>query len=225
LLHTVNVKSTIPREAGAAPGDGRLPAWILLALAPIAALGAVALWLRAHWAEIPERFPVHWGLNGQPDGWSTKSFHDVYGPLWFGAGLIALILMLGVASYYGSRQGPMRLGALKILVAASWLIGYVLSVIGLLPVFQPSPLLFLIPIVLFVIGTIWWSMRMSKMDPGESTPDECWHAGLYYNPADPALCVQKRMGFGFTFNFANRLSWVVLGGFLAGIAGLILLLR
>jgi uncharacterized membrane protein len=220
------VKSTNVQKAGVAPGGDRLPGWILLALAPIAALGAIALWLRAHWAEIPERFPVHWGGNGQPDGWSTKSVHDVYGPLWFGTGLIVLILMLGVASFYGSRRGPMRLGALKILVATSWFIGYVLGVIGLLPVFQPSPLLFLIPTALFVIGTIWWGMRMSKIGPGDSTPDECWHAGgLYYNPADPALFVAKRTGFGFTFNFANRLSWVVLGGFLAGIAGLIFLLR
>jgi uncharacterized membrane protein len=30
---------------------------------------------------------------------------------------------------------------------------------------------------------------------------------IYHNPNDPALLVEKRMGIGWTFNFANK--WVV----------------
>jgi uncharacterized membrane protein len=46
------------------------------------------------------------------------------------------------------------------------------------------------------------------MDP---TPNECWKAGLfYYNPNDAALFVEKREGYGYTFNFANPWSWTLL---------------
>jgi uncharacterized membrane protein len=54
---------------------------------------------------------------------------------------------------------------------------------------------------------------------GDRTPDECWKGGLfYYNPADPALWVEKRFGIGWTFNFGNPRAWIVLGGILLFIA-------
>lgn len=39
-----------------------------------------------------------------------------------------------------------------------------------------------------------------------------WYAGglFYYNPEDPALFVEKMVGFGYTFNMANRLVYVYL---------------
>jgi uncharacterized membrane protein len=39
-----------------------------------------------------------------------------------------------------------------------------------------------------------------------------WYAGglFYYNPEDPALFVEKLVGFGYTFNLANRLVYVYL---------------
>ncbi len=46
---------------------------------------------------------------------------------------------------------------------------------------------------------------------GDATPDACWKWGqLYYNPDDPALLVEKRMGIGWTLNFAHRGSWLIL---------------
>jgi uncharacterized membrane protein len=47
---------------------------------------------------------------------------------------------------------------------------------------------------------------------GDTTPDAAWKGGfLYYNPNDPALLVEKRMGIGWTLNMANRWSWLILG--------------
>src|SRR5262249_36201810 len=147
------------------PAHDRLPAWTLLGLVPLAALGAIALWLRASWEQIPESFAVHWGLNGQPNRWGTRSFHGVFGALGFGAGMILLFLIFAIVMFYGSRRGPKRLGVLKIFVALSWLLGYIFSGVGLLPFFRPSPLLILLPTALFVIAVIWWSMRAFQMDP------------------------------------------------------------
>jgi len=57
-------------------------------------------------------------------------------------------------------------------------------------------------------------------------PEDCWKWGLvYYNPADPALLVEKRGGPGFTLNFGNRLSWLLGAGVLAVIVLPLMLAR
>jgi uncharacterized membrane protein len=33
---------------------------------------------------------------------------------------------------------------------------------------------------------------------------------IYVNPEDPRIWVPKRVGLGWTLNFAHRLSWVML---------------
>lgn len=50
-----------------------------------------------------------------------------------------------------------------------------------------------------------------------SYADEHYRLGgrIYLNPEDPALWVEKRFGIGWTLNFGNRWSWLVLGLLLA----------
>jgi uncharacterized membrane protein len=46
---------------------------------------------------------------------------------------------------------------------------------------------------------------------GDRTPDACWKWGVFYfNPADPAILIEKRFGIGYTLNFGNRWSWGVM---------------
>jgi len=43
---------------------------------------------------------------------------------------------------------------------------------------------------------------------GAAADERHWRLGVfYYNPADPALFVEKRFGIGLTVNFANRKAW------------------
>jgi uncharacterized membrane protein len=224
-MRSYAVRAPMVREAELTGGPDNLPWWTVFALPPLAGLGAVAWHLRSRWDEIPARFPVHWGIDGQPDRWATKSAQGVYAPLLFGTGMMILLLAMGVATFYGARRAPHRVAFLKIFLAITWLMGFIFGSIALMPVVKISPLVLLLPAPFFVIAALWWTMRAVESDPGDPTPDECWHFGdFYYNPADPALFVQKRMGWGYTFNFANRLSWLILGGFLAGVGALILLL-
>jgi uncharacterized membrane protein len=59
---------------------------------------------------------------------------------------------------------------------------------------------------------------------GDKTPDDAWKLGLfYYNPDDPTVIVEKRFGLGYTFNFGNVWSWVVLIALLAPVAFVIAL--
>ena len=38
---------------------------------------------------------------------------------------------------------------------------------------------------------------------------------IYYNPDDPKFFVPKRFGLGYTFNFADRRTWILLGAIIA----------
>jgi uncharacterized membrane protein len=68
------------------------------------------------------------------------------------------------------------------------------------------------------IWTVWMGQggqrsldQAGATRPGDATPDAAWKGGvIYYNPADPALFVEKRMGLGWTLNFANRRAWIFL---------------
>lgn len=85
-----------------------------------------------------------------------------------------------------------------------------------MPIWIPAAftLCLTIPLVAFVIRK---SGQCSG--PVEKTPDECWKAGVvYYNPNDPVVFVERRVGFGYTMNFANPWSWALLGGLVAVIA-------
>ena len=56
--------------------------------------------------------------------------------------------------------------------------------------------------------------------------DRFWKAGLIYvNRDDPAIMVGARFGVGWTFNFANPMAWLIIGGIVAAPAGLTLILR
>ncbi len=44
---------------------------VILAIAPV-------IMLVYYYPALPERVPVHWGVNGQPDGWARKSFSTVF---------------------------------------------------------------------------------------------------------------------------------------------------
>ena len=53
----------------------------------------------------------------------------------------------------------------------------------------------------------------SAAESARGHPDDCWKYGVFYfNRDDPALFVPKRLGlnFGYTLNFANRWSWIIL---------------
>lgn len=203
-----------PSQPAAAP----LPRWTLLGLPPFAILLAIAIYLQAHWSEIPDRFPVHWGLDGRPNRWVERTPHGVYGPLIFGALLLIFMGIMGIATWYGARSPNLRVGILKILLVAMYLLGAIFGMVGLLPLHIFPTWAILLPCLVFVPAVIIYATQLTS-DPSiesEPTPDSCWKlSAIYYNPADPALFVSKRIGIGYTFNFANPFSWVILGCMLA----------
>ena len=63
-------------------------------------------------------------------------------------------------------------------------------------------------------------------EPYDSTPDNAWHAGIFYfNKADAAVIVPKRFGLGWTLNFARPSAWLYLGALCLFLAAITLLGR
>jgi uncharacterized membrane protein len=198
-----------------------LPGWVLLALPAFALPLAAAGWLFAHWDEIPARFTIHWNAAGVADRWADKTPRNVYGVLVYGCGMMLFLLLMSLVMFYGSRRSEVRAAMLKMLLATVWLMAILFSGIGLAPIAQFPPWWFFAPVPVFVIAMLVWSLRLARL-PADPTPDNAWILGsLYYNPHDAAIFVQKRIGLGYTFNFGNRFTWIVVATMLAILIGLI----
>lgn len=220
-----SISATAVREAELSTAPDRLPRWIALALPPFAAPLAAAAYLRAHWDEIPARFPVHWDIQGQPNRWAEKSARGVYGPLLVEAALMLLILLIALVMFYGARRGRQRNAVLKIEVGLLYYLAYTFTLVSLMPVVTVPAAAQIVPGALFVIFVLAWCFKLARDPrmPVDSTPDEFWRLGsIYYNPDDPAIFVQKRMGFGYTLNFGNTASWVMIGAFVLVVLALVL---
>jgi uncharacterized membrane protein len=47
-------------------------------LGPFVILGLFSLWLWLRWDHIPARYPIHWGMDGKPNGWGSRTIGNVF---------------------------------------------------------------------------------------------------------------------------------------------------
>jgi uncharacterized membrane protein len=217
------------RSAPLVAASGRLPFGVPGILVPYAMLLAAALCLQANWQRLPRRFPIHWGLAGNPDRWAALSWQSVGAPLLAGLAVIALLHMLGYLIVTGSPRARVagtadwsarfRLANLRLIVAMGWMLGALFAVLALNPLLAAGdtlliPAWLLVAVPLAVAAGLLWPIVSISREPGsggDGTPDACWKWGqIYYNPHDPALMVEKRFGIGYTVNFGNRSSWLLI---------------
>lgn len=220
------------REAVLEPRSRRPPGGWIVQAGPFAILLAAAVFLRLHWGEIPARFPVHWGADGQPNGWSSRTPMGVYAPLLLGALISACIWLTGNTLLrsgriaHPARPVPLvhdfahRVGLFLLLI--EYFLAVVFSCVGLLPLTGTMPLviatILMLPAVFILV--VWLnkgrrhtesSSEINSVAVGDGTPDECWKFGvLYFNPDDAALWVEKRAGIGYTMNFAHVSAWIIM---------------
>lgn len=241
LAHRAALRHAAPssgvRQASLQPRTRTLPGGPLVWLGPFAILAASAAYVSLHWNQIPSRFPIHWALDGRPNGWSTRSLSGVYQGVLVGA-LICLVL-LAVSSQIASNSrgsAASRKMTMRVMLGACY---YLAALFGWTTVSLPlgigGPTTTLVvalggfPIILG--ATLFFGMRAkveeepdadSPATPdsvlglnapvGDNTADRNWKAGLiYFNPDDPALFVEKRIGIGYDLNFGNPKAWVFMG--------------
>lgn len=187
---------------GAFPWPYLLPALILLAL--ILAIGAV------RYPSLPPVIAIHFGLNGQPNGYAAKTWGSVLFPLWTGIFVTATITALSFFTFRSRRQlDPTRPEAslqqswlfrarmmrLLLLLAAVVNLTLLLSglvVWGLLPKGGPTPVLTVLIPLLMALVIIAISLRMGQegvripVHPAPATglaprdDDRYWKGGLLY---------------------------------------------
>jgi len=246
------------READLAPRRARLPGGWAFQFGPFAILAAVALWLQFHWQQIPERFPVHWGIDGKPNGWATRSFSGVYGPLLVAASVCAGLVLFAYGVLRWSRRIQVRGGPgqsevrfqhimLSLLLGTEYFLALLFAWVGFLALRSqaqtPSPVAVIVPALAFTVLVMVVMVRTGQggsrlpeypsLSPpsvaapvGDRTLDRYWIAGIFYvNRSDPAIIVEKRFGLGYTLNFGQPVSWIVLGLIVVVPLALILLLR
>ncbi len=188
------------------PDDDRFPAWDLVALAGLAALGALAL---ALWPGLPDPLPTHWNAAGRVNGWTPKAVVPwiLFGLPLFVWGLLGVVGRVAVpkdpALAAGSRRAMAPLRGL--LVAGICVLqSAVLLVPRLGPwIFRPVLAAFL---GLLVLAIVLMARTAKRVLPEAHRAHSKW--GLFYvNPEDPRLMVPKLLGAGWTFNYARPAAW------------------
>ena len=108
---------------------------------------------------------------------------------------------------------------LWLMLIVQWITAAIFAFVAVMPLEQIKPSGWVVgaltaALLISVVGFIVYMAKL-QAEPSESdnTPDECWRFGgqVYYNPDDPALMVEKRIGLGFTLNFGNKMSWAFVG--------------
>ena len=184
------------------PSDGLTKSYLALAgaILPFAAAGIFA-W--DHWDRIPDTAALSnaFAVNGA---------------------LNAVFLLSGVAILYGARRGsPLRSVNLTVITGViltnSIATASFTALRWINPFEQFSGQVFPIAWILALAGIIGWGLRRTAQsrDDSDTTPDECWKLALFYfNPQDPAYMVERRIGLGYSPNFAKPLAWIATACFI-----------
>jgi uncharacterized membrane protein len=228
LIHATMRSTTIEVDLSA-PKE-HIPGGLLVALLPFAALIGLGLWAVPHTDRLPDRLPIHWGFNG-PNRWMTTSPRAIIGLLVQHAFMCLALSALALGVLHWSRRVSMsglsaaaerqfrRRTILLVLTAEYFTI--LPPAFGLLQAPALAMKVWSVALLVTVLAFVIRLMRAGQGGArlrtvgqrwiGDRTPDARWIGGLvYFNPTDPALLVEKRMGIGWTLNFGNPWSWVPL---------------
>lgn len=181
--------------------------WDLLATA-----GGCALWAfyQRVLPTLPEPFPTHFNAAGRADAWTPKDhLHGII----FGLPLFAWLLLLVIgtlSSRLAKDPAQAQIQAFHPLrgllgLGFCFLMGSTLLIPSLgLRALQGGVALLLACLITGVALLGRDSARLLKGSPGDAN----YRWGLFYdNPEDPRLWVEKRIGIGWTLNYARPAAW------------------
>lgn len=206
------------REASLQPRPRALPGGPLACVGPFLILFPAAAYLAARWSDIPARFPIHWGLDGVPNGWASRTPLGVFGQLLLMAGVCLMNLGIVWMIARRSRGTPQsRAANIRIVHLLSHGLAALVAWISIqcaLGRGAPNPMAMIVVVVgyLVICVVVARTTLFNGKDADDPSPDSSWRGGLiYFNPNDSALLVEKRMGIGYTMNMARPAAWVSLG--------------
>lgn len=161
--------------------------------------------------ELPDPYPVHFGMAGDPDRFTDRSLGAILMPAVVGqlCGLSTFASLLLLKEEQRRLVTP--LSALGLVIgggmALSSLAQYV-SDDAVAPAWTFWALLAAI-----ALTTVW--LVVASVREGKQSPDDRdgWRLGglVYANPDDPDVFVPNRVGTGVTVNVGRPMGWVVMG--------------
>lgn len=204
-----------------------LPGWWLLLFIPLfLATLAVALF---GYNMMPGKIPTHYSFAAA-DAWSAKSWLAVMTPVFIEAVLSSILF----ASCLFTRRAPASVRGnpnaapdfhryRKVMVIMLMIVGILLELNFLITeigfIRPVSPLWFAVismtDLALFGLIVFFYFrfVRVKKPSGPILNDDTKWVLGmLYYNRSDPSIFVEKRMGIGYTINFARPAAWIFMAG-------------
>ncbi|MBE1554828.1 DUF1648 domain-containing protein [Sporosarcina limicola] len=217
--------------------DNSLPS-IFLGI-PIIITLALITYTYMNYDTIPDVFPTHWGITGEPDAWSEKSILSVIMLPIVLLGIQVMMLCMSVAMK-GSR---MKLNVNKKAQSAkrvldmrkysSWYFALISYSVTILFVFLHHMtmlrqdmdityfwIMLVCSIGVTLGGAILFMMKTRNIQENfteqvqsnvtDIDEDQYWKAGIFYfNENDPSILVEKRSGVGWTLNFGNKWSYLI----------------
>lgn len=170
----------------------------------------LAIWLITIYPALPDVIPTHWGIDGQPDAWSDKSFFSVSFLIFTLLFTQLLIYGLSYGIFHSSvkvqaqdselslqREHEMRKLSTEIMAFINFITTLFLGILevqstwSILDTNISFSIVYIIPVFLILIfGSIYYYMRRSKslneqfktLDSLESGPgdDQHWKWGMFY---------------------------------------------
>ncbi|AZK44824.1 DUF1648 domain-containing protein [Paenibacillus lentus] len=201
----------------------------------------------AYYDRIPEQIAMRFDMQGNIIHSAAKSYSTVFFPNLMQLLVIALFILVNWSIQRSKQQlnsaNPERSLRQNLVFRRRWSIFTVLSGMAIVSLFSFIQLNMIYPlessiimlvsmlipifVVLFAVvlsfTTGQGGSRIERAEKGSpvqpANDDAHWKLGtLYYNPSDPSFFVEKRIGIGWTLNFAHPLSWCILAAIIIAIA-------
>jgi uncharacterized membrane protein len=211
--------------------------WLWLAPALIVIVATVVIGV-IRYPSMHEMLAVHYGARGVPDRLAAKSVGTAFPLVFVQIGVTALLVGIAAAIFRSSRPdidparpvGSARWHRQYMSLGAKALLGLVTMIdVGMLglsllmwtgTVTSWAPLVVVLPILAAVVVL---ARNNRERDEGEEDTglthrddDKYWRGGLFYiNHEDHALMVPRRFGLGWTLNFGNPRTAMLLAGVVA----------
>lgn len=199
------------------PSRRALPVWV-----PFAVLGAAAAYLGVRWNDIPAAWTTHWDVAGRANGWARHDAVGVFGPLVMGAVVLAFVQAIAALTTR-QQSAAFAVGGVReativfvrtIAVALSLVFAFLAIDLPLGPRLSHGVLTGLLLAVMgagFAVGAVRMAAALAAArSSGHAAAVEGWHSFYYSNARDRRLWVPKLSGLGWTVNFANPWSWLVM---------------
>jgi len=187
----------------------------LLSFLPPLILAAAAGWLAAHWGQVPEHWPLHWGPDGHPDLYAQKRSGAV-AFLPMGIGLLSWLVFEALAWRLEGRPDPyppLAAATADLVRAAAVALAVVVGAMGVaLPLHSQLAAHRLVPVVIFagLVGWLGLSLVAYRRRTRSVQLPEGYGPLVYANTGDDRLWVPKATGLGWTLNMAHPRAWPTL---------------